>query len=251
MCYYRLYIFLGCGHSSFSTNAIRPCAAVRSKALRELADHDHGYEGGMPEEDAPSESVPAAHTTSIGLERTTSQTTSSSELNAEDFNDDIPLTPATSVSEYGPALPIRSAFSTTTTNAKQSMTKPTDSPPTITWTPCTETHTHPYQTVKLDTTCGPCTRSRAALLAHVESLNPRVRFEDWQWKVKYLSPVPEEARFADSVRGTGSALGGVGVRKAMGSWVKKGEEILGVLREGDGGNGRRRMRRTGAISENA
>jgi len=240
MCYYRLYIFLGCGHSTFSADAIRPCAEVRSKILHEATDHDYGPKGGMLGKDGSSESFPAAHTTSIALECTTSQTTSSPGLNAEDkvqqFNDDIPLTPATSVSESGPTFPIKSS-SNTTTNAKHSAAKPIGPRPARTWIPCTEVHTHPYQTLKLDTTCAPCTRSRAALLARVESRNPRVRFEDWRWKVKYLSPVPEEARFAESVGGIGLEIGGVDVGRAMGSWVKKGEDILGALREGVGGVG--------------
>ena len=52
-----------------------------------------------------------------------------------------------------------------------------------------------------------------------------VKFEDWRWRVKYLSPVPEESRYTE--------WGAVG--EVMGSWVKewrtKGDELMNVLRE--------------------
>lgn len=68
--------------------------------------------------------------------------------------------------------------------------------------------------------CSLCTQDREERLVAVTSGN-EVRFEDWRWKVKYLSPVPEEARYTE--------WGAVG--EVMGSWVKdwrtKGDGVVG------------------------
>jgi hypothetical protein len=69
-----------------------------------------------------------------------------------------------------------------------------------------------------------CTLNRQKLLEAV-NIGKEVKFEGWRWRVKYLSPVPEESRYTE--------WGAVG--EVMGSWVKgckmKGDELMNVLRE--------------------
>lgn len=79
---------------------------------------------------------------------------------------------------------------------------------------CTTKLVHPFQSFKIHDMCPDCKRIRAERLSVVESGN-EVKFEDWRWKVKYLSPVPEEARYTEW------GIGGVGEwGETMGSWVK-------------------------------
>lgn len=62
-----------------------------------------------------------------------------------------------------------------------------------------------------------------------------MRFEDWRWKVKYLSPTPEEARYTADWGSVGSTMGGW-----VKDWKVKGDEILGALMDhGEDGGGRR------------
>jgi hypothetical protein len=89
---------------------------------------------------------------------------------------------------------------------------------------CRERYYHPRQTFRVERLCLHCTLNRQKLLEAVNTGN-EVKFEGWRWRVKYLSPVPEESRYTE--------WGAVG--EAMGSWVKdwkmKGDELMNVLRE--------------------
>ncbi|OAG08759.1 uncharacterized protein CC84DRAFT_586910 [Paraphaeosphaeria sporulosa] len=211
MCYYRLYIFLGCGHTTFSARPVRPCAAARSKRIA-ASQHQHTDTAqgvppnAPPQAYQPTSPIAATHATGI----TTFHTLHPSTPHPHADSANIPQDPVTS---RLPDTPTRSEE-------------------------CADVLTHPFQTLNIHTSCALCLRQRAALLQQLEeeTATSAVRFEDWRWKVKYLSPTPEEARYAAEWKNVGSV---------MGSWVKdwkvKGDEILGVLRETVGeGEERRR-----------
>jgi hypothetical protein len=104
---------------------------------------------------------------------------------------------------------------------------------------CADLSTHPFQTVNIHSSCALCLHRRTARLQQLEEETSTVRFEDWRWKVRYLSPTPEEARYSAEWGNVGSAVG---------SWVKdlkgKRDEILGAFKDQVGDNGRRRDSKT-------
>jgi hypothetical protein len=177
MCYYKVFVFQGCGHAISSTNPVRTCAEVK----RELAERN---------KDAHTAAVGEVMECWRGMER-------------EPKTDagDIPAITSTSSVGLGIKYPHHSFSPTadqiTYPNGQQKTTT-TPKPP------CSNLDTHPFQTLKIYRSCLHCSRDRAALLAQSESATPHVRFEDWRWKVKYLSPVPKESRYSAS---WGSGMG--------------------------------------------
>lgn len=189
MCYYRLYIFLDCGHSTLSLTPIRSCAAVRTKRLPRKWTR-YGKEKRQKLESAKqpttlpiADSIPGAD---VECELSTHP------------NLDI----ATSIDE--PLSPVDHV-----------MKCPPD---------CEEALTHPSQSFKIHASCTVCIHAREALLTDLKARIPQVRFENWRWKVKYLSPVPKEAQYT-----------GWGVKECMGaatdSWKTMADEGLGVHME--------------------
>ncbi|KAF2442083.1 hypothetical protein P171DRAFT_60998 [Karstenula rhodostoma CBS 690.94] len=213
MCYYRLYIFLGCGHTTFSARPVRPCAAVRSNRISASQHHQQHADTAQgvalkvpPQAHHPPSTIAAAHAAN-----TTFHTTHPSVTN-----------------------PSPHPHTDGANNPQDSMTpRPADAAANA---ECAVVLTHPFQTLNIHTSCALCLRQRAALLRQLEQGSSTVRFEDWRWKVKYLSPTPEDAWYAAEWKNVGSA---------MGSWVKdwkvKRDEMLGGSREQvvDGEDGRR------------
>lgn len=207
MCYYRLYIFLGCGHTTFSARPVRPCAAIRSKR-RSVSQQQQHHADTTQEATLKVPSKTHQPTTTIAATHTAETTT---------FHTSRPSTASTSPHPLtedanSPQGPVTSRLAA---KADASISEE-----------CADLLTHPFQTLTIHTSCALCLRQRAALLQQLEEETSTVRFEDWRWKVKYLSPTPEEARHLAEWKNVGSA---------MGSWAKewkaKGDEIWGTLRE--------------------
>jgi len=99
-----------------------------------------------------------------------------------------------------------------------------DNGPSSSTSSCTTRLLHPFQSFKIHRQCPQCALRRLSRLNTVTTGN-EIKYEDWRWKVKYLSPVPEEPRHAE--------WGVVG--EVMGSWVKdwktKGDGLMAALRE--------------------
>ncbi|KAF2187823.1 hypothetical protein K469DRAFT_704782 [Zopfia rhizophila CBS 207.26] len=89
-------------------------------------------------------------------------------------------------------------------------------PDSVHETSCTGPQAHPFQTFKIHRMCAVCTRNRDFLLAQAENRN-EVKFEEWRWKVRYLSLVPEEVGWSE--------WGGAG--EMNGSWVADWKKELG------------------------
>jgi hypothetical protein len=82
---------------------------------------------------------------------------------------------------------------------------------------CQTRQAHPIQTFRIHIACLFCARDRAQRLRDIEEWESGngVRFEDWRWKVKYHSPVPEGSRYIQPELGSPGEWS-----EAMGSWVQ-------------------------------
>jgi hypothetical protein len=196
MCYYRLYIFLGCGHSTNSSKPVSTCTNTSTRTKREIK--------------APT--IASRHDSGVFF------------ADSEPYS----ATEADEECTSGPSTPAQPQLSADTSNLLQC---PEDQEPSKEQEKeeggkrrCRERHYHPRQTFKLERLCLQCTLNRQKLLEAVNTGN-KVEFQDWRWRVKYLSPVPEESRYTE--------WGAVG--EVMGSWVKdwkaKGDDLMNVLRE--------------------
>jgi hypothetical protein len=208
-----------------SSMPVRPCADVRARQKKEKKKMEEEKELEDKDKDMP-----------VRLGQTTAE-------------------PNEDPAEQGASPPLPTTVDSATIALP--LTAPSPQPST-THTPahddssCTKQLLHPFQSFNIHTLCPHCTHTRAKRLSRVEDGN-LVRFEGWKWKVKYLSPVPEEARHVgvgggglgiDLGMGMGIGIGNVNVGEwgeAMGSWVRewkgKGSGILKGVGEGSGNNG--------------
>ncbi|KAF2118541.1 hypothetical protein BDV96DRAFT_570138 [Lophiotrema nucula] len=158
MCYYRLYIFIGCGHSVSSPTPFRNCAAVRGKC----------------------KAIPSPLRVDSPLMPLSPKT--------------LPTTIQEAVKELQPAPePAQECEPSHQTASENALIAHNSSPAP---TQCPGELSHPFLSYRMDSMCLVCTRRRAELLMALEDRN-EVKFEEWEWKVKYLSPVPEESRYSD------------------------------------------------------
>ena len=224
MCYYRLYIFLGCGHTSPSATPIQPCAAQRAKRPPRSAqpvetrkEHERRDSGNPLATDAladPRSSGTFQHA-------------------ADSPDTSMSTAPATSTV----TAPTATATAPIPAPAPAPQLNPNPNPDTETTeastpsTPCASLSIHPFQTLNIHASCAVCQRKRMALLEQVEAGTAAVRFDDWRWKVKYkASAVVGEAR--SSLEARNSLEWGRSVGEAMGSWVRaRGQEVWRVLGE--------------------
>ncbi|KAH7087151.1 hypothetical protein FB567DRAFT_527064 [Paraphoma chrysanthemicola] len=138
MCYYRLYIFLGCGHSTTSSSPVRYCATATKlhKDETQAADVE-------------------VKTTSTGLVL---------DLNAGSKPD-------------WRSVARDSAASTASQRDDEDAPPTTISSGRITREPCKEGHLHPIHTVKLERVCADCADERDERLRKLEDLTNEVRFD--------------------------------------------------------------------------
>ncbi|KAF2788416.1 hypothetical protein K505DRAFT_328935 [Melanomma pulvis-pyrius CBS 109.77] len=172
MCYFRHYLFLGCGHSTSSVKPVRTCANTRSKRGSE---------------------TPLAEVSEI-------QRLGISPTGESAFSLALSVTETPLECAPGPSTPYADTQHPKDGTIEEAVEEGEG---------CKIRLGHPYQSFKIHRMCSLCTQDREQRLVAVTSGN-EVKFEDWRWKVKYLSPVPEEARYTE--------WGAVG--EAMGSWVK-------------------------------
>ncbi|XTI95861.1 hypothetical protein V2W45_1449562 [Cenococcum geophilum] len=158
MGYHYLYIFTTCGHSTFATHPLLPCAASHSQPRRTLDIKplpDLVIKSSSP---TPPNSKPRA---------ASSMASSSKPLFAD-------LGTGNRGKGKGPIFP----------DVKRQENG------------CHGPRAHPFQSFRIYRLCAVRTRRRNALLAKVEE-GKEVRFEDWRWKVKYQSPRADEGRWKD------------------------------------------------------
>ncbi|KAF1999511.1 hypothetical protein P154DRAFT_620936 [Amniculicola lignicola CBS 123094] len=194
MCYYRLYVFMGCGHTTSSNTPMRTCATIRSNQRGSELDVSKGR----------------VSPTTLPVRRR-----------------DKPVSEGDAVEECKPSVSTSTATDSTFRTPNFATRSQNQKQDPILAQPCELRQAHPFLTYRLYSTCPRCTQASHQRLQGIA--NQHVKFEDWKWRVKYLSPVPEEARWIEW-----EELGGIG--ELMGSWVRewkeRGDGLLGAIREG-------------------
>ncbi|KAH7076945.1 hypothetical protein BKA63DRAFT_469016 [Paraphoma chrysanthemicola] len=137
MCYYRLYIFLGCGHSSTSASPVRYCETAKRPHKEDLHDAAEGE----------------VKTTRTGI--------------ALDLN-------AGSKPDWRSAA--RHSASTTESKRDDEGAPKTLSEEGINVEPCTEGRLHPIYTVKLERVCADCAFEREERLRKLEDMTSEIGF---------------------------------------------------------------------------
>lgn len=163
MCYYRCYIFLGCGHSTHSPTPVRYCANARSKTA------DHIDRGRHKERDSArlSAATTALNTPSTTLDtetRSHSQGTNSSTQSWQTAEHALPEDPDS-----------------------VEMVKLKAKPKAIheELEPCSEKWGHPLHRIRLERLCAICQHSKDERLRALESSTNEVHIEPSRWSWKY------------------------------------------------------------------
>ncbi|KAF2662751.1 hypothetical protein K491DRAFT_772651 [Lophiostoma macrostomum CBS 122681] len=188
MCYYRLYVFLGCGHAIMEDRPLKRCKEVMKRRGIERVENED--ESTRETEIAKGESAQSQGPAPLtGEECTPSEAPDAAKRNESEDQDGYT---------------------------------------------CQARLTHPIQTIRIYQDCLFCARARAQRLHYVEEMESgnEVRFEDWRWKVKYHSPVPEESKYMQQDWGSPGEWS-----EAMGSWVQGVKGKASGLGLGDLGGG--------------
>ncbi|CAI6332181.1 unnamed protein product [Periconia digitata] len=185
MCYYKLFVFQGCGHSLPSAQPVRPCAMASATDRQNFEERRQAAEGRTMKR-RPQGLVTDRKVTSAVCTPAQHPDTAAEHSSATSPPPSIQTQPPTEDRQLGNEGDIPGTSSTTPTS-EMPVTESSKGT-------CTTVLTHPFQTTRLHRSCLLCTRNREELLAQSELAQQKVRIDDWRWKVKYLSPVPEEAR---------------------------------------------------------
>ncbi|KAF2277487.1 uncharacterized protein EI97DRAFT_441532 [Westerdykella ornata] len=241
MCYYKLYIYDGCGHSLRSVRPARRCKIYwgyeKEKEEEEQRREEQELGRAMMEEGrqrGEEEDVAAGQ----GVAVTESDRVEKKHDKHDKHDSAVP-------SEWGRAsVEIERGEGHGSTHGEgydiphphprpQNHSNPShsnSSTPT-----CPDILTHAFLSYMIHTLCPTCAANRDALLSDVQD-GHAMQFEDWKWKVKYWSPVPEQARY--TMMGGGGGDHGQGWGEMMGSWVREKGSGLGWGLEGFLGGGR-------------
>jgi hypothetical protein len=185
MCYYRLYIFLGCGHSNFAATPVSYCHDARPvKRTNSIKRRSR---------DDKSAKSPTTSTRKSDLEAVSRPTKA----------------PRVSLLNASPSLKHDKH------TRVRSVRKPKEK-----LVPCDERRAHPLHTIRLERMCSGCEAERDERLQELEENISWIHFEPQKWRAKYRAGedgVKEDAE-AGGMWGIGSAVGGWmrGKRKASG-----------------------------------
>lgn len=252
MCSYKLYIYDGCGHSLRSAAPMRRCQKARKVGVKRGEEGvGMGVKGkgkqraeeevAVRREEEEEEHVQGQREVMKSDKHDKHDSAVPSEWGRSSLENERRR--SGEVEGQGEREPEEESHGEAEAEAQQphiphpSTQTPTHSTPASTPQTCPDILTHPFISYMIHTLCPTCNANRDALLSSLQDGNT-LQFEDWRWKVKYLSPTPEEARYT---RGTGSQSPGWG--ELMGSWVRGKalpglEGILGSGMGGGGGRGR-------------
>jgi hypothetical protein len=152
MCHYRFYIFMGCGHSTFSSTPVSYCADAI-----DLGKH-HAQEAPAPTKFTAEPEIAVNELALDPSQSTVAQPTQDSH----------------------PTTPLGENIINTT---KEPSTKPKSKK--IEMQPCRDGRVHPLHTVRLERMiCEGCASARDERLHALESNTSEIRIEPsrWQWK---------------------------------------------------------------------
>jgi hypothetical protein len=214
MCYYRLYIFLGCGHATFSSTPVRHCtnatSPINNRALEDLSSI-------QPTTNLKTPSTSVALNLDVESQPDATaelQVSSSTKLPSQEANHTKDLR------KYIVVNPV---------NASEPK-------------PCREGQAHPLHTVRLERICAGCAFEREERLRALESFSTEIKFEPnrWQWKYRGNSETlpPKmpimEGNGNSTIVSVGADLGVVEQRKVdSGVWTM-GAKMNGFLKDWKG-----------------
>jgi len=93
--------------------------------------------------------------------------------------------------------------------------------PTATFSRSCMVQAHPFQTLKIEKLCRSCEYKRTHLLSRLES-KQIVRFDEWKWKVSYITPDDGfESPTDKSKKGLENKTGAMMERNSAGRWSWK------------------------------
>ncbi|KAF2855496.1 hypothetical protein T440DRAFT_156195 [Plenodomus tracheiphilus IPT5] len=186
MCYYRLFIFLGCGHSTFSATPVRYCANARS----------HTVTGTIRRKKSSD---------STSLLSTATATTDKTPKKAQPEDQTI-----------------RTTLRATTTSQKvRKSSSRSSSPATDNLQPCAEGRAHPFNRVRLERLCAFCEHDRDERLQTLETSADEIKFDPARWRWKYQGTNGPRAGDSDasSLKGQGKRETGLwGMETAVENW---------------------------------
>ncbi|KAF1840017.1 uncharacterized protein K460DRAFT_371983 [Cucurbitaria berberidis CBS 394.84] len=182
MCYYRLFIFLGCGHSTFSSTPVRYCADARTKAVTVerntgKSPEDEGSSGQSAAPSATSSANAPTHTLPVRTARKDLEECDASSATAAATEDDVQ--------------------------------------------PCTEGRAHPFHSVRLERICAICEYEREERLRALESSVSEIRFEPWRWQGKFRGGRNgPPAKGTSFIHGQDVRASVLSMSAAVGTWMK-------------------------------
>jgi hypothetical protein len=170
MCYYRLYIFNGCGHSTVSETPVRYCKDARTKT-------------------------------------SSSQNTAGPSVNAEGSASNMRSRSSSKAARSTTTKPRESALTTTASDQQASTTPITRSQAQAAsgvLQPCGEGRVHPFHCIRLDRVCPVCVEEREERLRNLEREIKEIRFDPAKWHWKYQGSEGKDGKDAGAGWGIGS-----------------------------------------------
>ncbi|KAH7399380.1 hypothetical protein BKA66DRAFT_451676 [Pyrenochaeta sp. MPI-SDFR-AT-0127] len=196
MCYYRLFIFLGCGHSTFSSTPVRYCANAKIKGTAGQQQRAPRFTSRSPCHSATSSSE-----SNVYSRPEFSNTATLSNISSPCHTTDSMVEPPNEINTRG-----------------ETVTRGDDQA-------CSIGHVHPLHTIRLEHLCAICDWEREERLRALESSTSEIRFEPWRWQCKYRgsNTVPHIRKHDKSKGevhdGRASVVWGVGA--TVGGWWKR------------------------------
>ncbi|KAH9873721.1 hypothetical protein IAQ61_004347 [Plenodomus lingam] len=189
MCYYRLFIFLGCGHSTFSARPLRFCPNAQSNIVANTKRRKRSLDAASRSSSATTKIDEAGETI-------------------------IPSGDQVRLETQG----------TTKTSHKIKKPLPRSSSPAIDdFKPCADGRAHPFNRIRLERLCAICEYDRDQRLQALESSTDEIRFEPARWRWKYQGTKGPRAGRGDEsgVRKEGKRASGLwGMGTAVEGWWK-------------------------------
>jgi len=194
MCYYRFYIFLGCGHHIFSEMPVRYCEDARAKESTESniclsdekRDNTHNQINGSTKSDGD------AHV---------------------DENSSLPDNGPMGGPECSMAGSPRSSHTNAYTEAVEVKKKELTTPVIV--KPCGEGRVYPLHTFKLEHNCPVCANERNERLRKLDKVMEEITFDSAKWHWKYHGD--QKAKYGS---GEKKVDAGWGVGATVGGWMK-------------------------------
>src|SRR4051812_25385639 len=186
MCYYRFYIFLGCGHHTFSETPVRYCEHAKTKASAESRTCSNQKE---------------VNVTQVPVEGSVrSDGIAHADEESSLLDDESAGRPECSIA----GLPRSSHTIEHTDTVKIKATEPT-APVTV--KPCGEGRVYPLHTFKLEHICPVCANERDERLRKLDGAVDKVTFDSVKWHWRYRGDHKGKDRSGETKADTGWSVG--------------------------------------------